>query len=133
MRWMLDTDTCIGLIKRHPGAIRKLRGKSIGQVGISSITLAELAFGVGKSSKRQEAEAALGEFLLALEVASFGESAALHYGGVRALLERRGKPIRPLDTLIAAHALAEDVILVTHDSTEFQRVEGLRTEDWLAK
>ena len=131
MRWMLDTDTCIALIKSDPGAIRKLRGKAIGQVGISSITLGELAFGVGKSNRPLEARAALDEFLLALEVAPFDERAALHYGGVRASLERRGKPIGPLDTLIAAHALAEDVVLVTHNSGEFRRVEGLRTEDWV--
>jgi len=131
MRWMLDTDTCIALIRRNAGAVRKLRGKSIGQVGISSITLAELAFGVGKSSRPAEAEAALGEFLLALEVAAFGESAAFHYGAVRASLESRGKPIGPLDTLIAAHALAEDVTLVTHNSAEFRRVAGLRIEDWV--
>ena len=131
MRWMLDTDTCIALIKKHPGAIKKLRGKSIGQVGISSVTLGELAFGVRKSSKQPEAEAALGEFLLALEVAPFGERAAMRYGQVRASLERRGKPIGPLDTLIAAHALASDVVLVTHNSGEFGRVDGLRTEDWV--
>ena len=131
MRWMLDTDTCIALIKKHPGAIRRLRGKSIGQVGISSITLGELAFGVRKSSKPQDAEAALGEFMLALEVAPFDDTAALHYGEVRASLERRGKPIGPLDTLIAAHALAAKVVLVTHNSGEFGRVEGLRTEDWI--
>lgn len=131
MRWMLDTDTCIALIKSHPSAIRKLRGKTIGQIGISSITLGELAFGVAKSSRPLEARAALGEFLLSLEVAPFDERASLHYGGVRASLERRGKPIGPLDTLIAAHALAEDVVLVTHNSAEFRRVEGLRTEDWV--
>ena len=87
---------------------------------------------MGKSTRAVEAEAALGEFLLALEVASFDERAALHYGGVRASLEQRGKPIGPLDTLIAAHALAEDVILVTHNAAELRRVDGLRTEDWLA-
>lgn len=132
MRWMLDTDTCIALIKKNSGAIRKLRGKSIGQVGISSITLGELAFGVRKSSKPAESESALGEFLLALEVAHFDESAALRYGEVRASLERRGKPIGPLDTLIGAHALSIDVVLVTHNAGEFGRVAGLRTEDWIS-
>ena len=132
MRWMLDTDTCIALIKQHPeGALKKLRGKSTGQVGISSITLGELAFGASKSSKSKESYAALGEFLLPLDVADFDDRAAMQYGEVRALLARDGTPIGPLDTLIAAHALAIEAILVTHNTREFERVQGLRLEDWL--
>jgi tRNA(fMet)-specific endonuclease VapC len=132
MRWMLDTDTCIALIKQHPdAALKKLRGKSTGQVGISSITLGELAFGASKSSKSKESYAALGEFLLPLDVAEFGDRAAMQYGEVRALLAQQGKPIGPLDTLIAAHALAIEAVLVTHNTREFGRVQGLRVEDWL--
>ncbi len=132
MKWMLDTDTCIAIIKRQPeSALRKLRGKSIGQVGISSITLGELAFGAAKSARREVSRAALGEFLLALEIAAFDESAAMQYGDVRASLARSGKPIGPLDTFIAAHALAIDAVLVTHNTREFGRLEGLRLEDWL--
>lgn len=132
MRWMLDTDTCIAIIKRHPdSALRKLRGKSIGQVGISSITLAELAFGAAKSSRTKESHAALNEFLLPLEIAVFDHDAAMMYGEVRASLTQRGKPIGPLDTLIAAHALAIDAVLVTHNTREFSRVTGLRLEDWV--
>lgn len=133
MRWMLDTDTCIAIIKRQPeNALRKLRGKSIGQVGISSITMGELAFGAEKSSKAKESRAALSEFLLALEIAPFEDEAAMRYGEVRAALERHGRPIGPLDTLIAAHALAIDAVLVTHNTREFRRVNGLRIEDWLS-
>lgn len=129
---MLDTDTCIAIIKKQPGnALRKLRGKSIGQLGISSITLSELAFGAAKSNKPDDANAALAEFMLALEVAPFDGDAATIYGTVRASLERRGTPIGPLDTLIAAHALALDAVLVTHNAREFSHVAGLRTEDWL--
>jgi tRNA(fMet)-specific endonuclease VapC len=131
MKWMLDTDTCIAIIKKHPGALKKLRGKSIGQVGISAITLGELAFGAAKSNQPAEANAALGDFLLALEVAPFNEHAAMHYGPVRASLSRRGKPIGPLDTLIASHARALEVVLVSHNAREFGRVEGLRVDDWL--
>ena len=131
MKWMLDTDTCIAIIKKNPGALRKLRGKSIGQVGLSSVTMGELAFGAGKSSRPPEAHAALSEFLLALEIAAFDDQAAMHYGEVRASLARRGKPIGPLDTLIAGHAVAIDAILVTHNTREFARVEGLSLEDWL--
>lgn len=132
MRWMLDTDTCIALIKRQPEtAIRKLRGKPTGQVGISSITLAELAFGASKSSRPKDSHAALGEFLLPLDVAQFDELAAMHYGDVRAALAKAGTPIGPLDTLIAAHAVSLDAILVTHNTREFSRVRDLRIDDWL--
>lgn len=132
MKWMLDTNTCIAIIKKHPAALRKLRGKSIGQVGISSITQGELAFGAAKSNRSKDAQAALGEFLLALEVAAFDEPAAMKYGDVRASLERRGRPIGPLDTLIGSHASVLDVILVTNNTKEFSRIEGLRIEDWTA-
>jgi tRNA(fMet)-specific endonuclease VapC len=131
MKWMLDTDTCIALIKKHPFALRKLSGRSIGQVGVSSITVGELAYGASKSRKSAEAHAALSEFFLALEIAAFDEQAALRYGEVRAWLSSRGKPIGPLDTLIAGHAIAADAILVTHNTREFSRVQGLRLEDWL--
>lgn len=130
MKWMLDTDTCIAVIKKHPIALKKLRGKSIGQVGISSITLSELAFGAEKSNHPKDARDALDEFLLALDVTAFDEGAAMRYGDVRASLERRGRPIGPLDTLIGSHAHALDVILVTHNTREFSRIDGLRLEDW---
>ena len=131
MKWMLDTDTCIAIIKKHPVALKKLRGKSIGQVGLSSITLGELAFGADKSSRPNDAHVALSEFLLALEMAAFDDHAAMRYGEVRASLARRGKPIGPLDTLIASHAHALDVILVTHNTREFAQIEDLRLEDWI--
>jgi tRNA(fMet)-specific endonuclease VapC len=130
MRWMLDTDMCIVIIKKHPVALKKLRGKSVGQVGISSITLGELAFGAEKSGRSSQAHEALGEFLVALEVASFDDASAMAYGKVRASLEQRGKPIGPLDTLIGSHALEIDVVLVTHNTREFSRIDGLRLEDW---
>lgn len=132
MRWMLDTDTCIAMIKRRPdGILRRLSGKSIGQVGMSSITLAELSYGTVRSSRPTESQAALRDFLLALEVAAFDEAAARQYGTVRADLAQRGAPIGPLDTLIAVHALALDAVLVSHNVREFKRVRDLRCEDWL--
>jgi tRNA(fMet)-specific endonuclease VapC len=133
MKWMLDTDTCIAIIKRKPEtALKKLRGKSIGQVGISTITLSELTFGVAKSSRKEQANEALSEFIIALEVAPFESDAAYAYGGVRASLEAGGIPIGPLDTLIGAHALSLDATLVTHNTREFSRIVGLRVEDWIA-
>lgn len=131
MNWMLDTDTCIAVIKKNPAALKKLRGKSIGQVGISTITLGELASGASKSDRPVEAHEALSEFLLALEVAPFDDDAAVSYGLVRAALARGGKPIGPLDTLIAGHARALSAILVTHNTREFARVTNLKVEDWL--
>jgi tRNA(fMet)-specific endonuclease VapC len=131
MKWMLDTDTCIAIIKGKPASVlKKLRGKLLGQVGISSITLGELAFGAAKSGRRDEARSALAEFLLALEIASFDAEAAASYGQGRAWLEKRGAPIGPLDTLIAAHAIALDVTLVTHNTREFSRIDAVRLEDW---
>ena len=130
MKWMLDTDSCIAIIKKHPVALKKLHGKSIGQVGLSSITLGELAFGAAKSSRPKDARDALHEFLLALEVAAFDDQSAMRYGEVRAALARGGKPIGPLDTLIGSHARSLDVILVTHNTREFARIKDLRLEDW---
>lgn len=132
MRWMLDTDTCIGLIRhRSATALKKLGSRSVGQVGISSITLSELAYGAARSQAPEQSRAALEEFLLPLVVAPYDDAAAFAYGGIRATLASAGTPIGPLDTLIAAHALALDVTLVTHNRREFERVEGLRVDDWL--
>ena len=132
MRWMLDTNVCIAIIRRQPeSTLKRLRGKTIGQVGISSITLAELEFGAAKSRQSEQARHALAEFLLPLEIAVFDDTAAAAYGLVRARLERKGKPIGPLDTLIAAHALAVVAILVTNNLREFRRVPGLSVENWV--
>lgn len=133
MKWLLDTNTCISIIRRRPDlALRRLRGKPIGQVGISSITLAELEFGAAKSSRSEQARLALIEFLLPLEIVDFDASAAGVYGLVRAALEKKGRPIGPLDTLIAAHALDIESVLVTNNTREFRRVPGLAIEDWTA-
>ena len=132
MKWMLDTNICIAIIRRRPeAALRRLRGKAIGQVGISSLTLAELQYGAARSREPAAARDALAEFVLALEVAPFDDAAAAIYGEVRAQLESRGQPIGPIDTLIAAHALALDTVLVTNNVREFRRVRGLVVEDWL--
>ena len=129
---MLETDTCIAVIKRQPeAALKKLRGKSVGQVGISSVTLSELSYGAAASAKPADNLEALREFLLPLVVAPYDDACALVYGTVRAALEKKGRPIGSLDTLIAAHALALDAVLVTHNTREFSRVAGLRLEDWL--
>jgi tRNA(fMet)-specific endonuclease VapC len=132
MKWMLDTDTCIALIKRKPpNLIKRLQAKAVGDIGISSITLAELRFGAANSSRQEQNRTALDQFLLPLDIVAFDELAADSYGNVRAELEVRGTPIGPLDTLIAGHALSLNVVLVTHNVAEFKRVKGLRLDDWL--
>lgn len=132
MKWMLDTNICIALIKRQPlQLLRELNSHAVGDVGISTITLAELEFGVAKSVQQEKNKAALEEFVMPLEVALFDDAAAQHYGRVRGLLEQRGTPIGSLDTLIAGHALSLNVTLVTNNTKEFRRVTGLKLEDWL--
>jgi tRNA(fMet)-specific endonuclease VapC len=129
---MLDTDTCVALIKRQPRElIKRLQTKAVGDVGISSITLAELRYEVAKSARVEQNRNALDQFLLPLDIAAFDDLAADSYGNVRATLETAGKPIGPLDTLIAGHALSLNVVLVTHNTAEFKRVTGLRLDDWL--
>jgi tRNA(fMet)-specific endonuclease VapC len=133
MRFMLDTDSCIALIKRKPSSIlRRLTSLSPGEAGISAVTLAELRYGVAKSAQNETNRLALDEFLLPLEVADFDGPAAESYGIVRAALEKAGTPIGPLDTQIGAHALSLGAILVTHNSREFRRIPGLAVEDWLS-
>lgn len=100
------------------------------ELGISAVTLAELRYGADKSKDPAKNHAALDGFLAALEIAEFDAAAADWYGGVRADLERRGCPIGPLDTMIAAHALRLAIPLVTANVSEFCRVTGLTVEDW---
>ena len=133
MRFMLDTDACIALIKRKPAKLlRKIGALAPGEAGISAVTLAELRFGVAKSVQRERNARALDEFLLPLEIADFDEAAAASYGKARAAVEAAGRPIGPLDTLIGAHALSLGAILVTHNIREFRRIPGLIVADWIA-
>lgn len=132
MMRMLDTDICIALIKqRSPELVVKLKKHKPGEVAISSITLAELHFGVSKSAQPEKNRAALDQFLLPLEILAFDDAAAECYGRVRAALEIEGTPIGPLDTLIAGHALSVNGTVVTNNVREFSRVRGLRVENWI--
>jgi tRNA(fMet)-specific endonuclease VapC len=133
MRYLLDTNICIAMIRgRSDAVVAKLRRHKIGSVGISSITLAELQHGVAKSSDPGRNAVALAHVVAPLEVLPFDVRAAAAYGRVRAGLERKGTPIGPLDTLIAAHAVALGVTLVTSNEREFARVTGLRVENWMS-
>ncbi len=130
MRYMLDTNICIYAIKHKPDAVvAALRAHADRGIGVSSITVAELYFGVEKSGSARNREA-LRHFLEPLEIADFDATAAEIYGRVRQQLEGAGTPIGPLDTQIAAHALGLEVTLVTNNQREFERVEGLRVENW---
>ena len=133
MKYMLDTDACIALIKRKPASvIRRLSILAPGDAGISVITLAELRFGVMKSAAVERNTAALDDFLLPLEIADFDTSAAKAYGQVQAGLEKAGTPIGPLDTQIGAHALSLGAVLVTNNVREFRRIPGLKIGNWIA-
>ena len=128
---LLDTNICIYLIKRKPQKVLdRLRATKISEVAISSVTLAELEYGVAKSSRPQENGDALAAFIAPLEILHFDETAATCYGTLRANLERQGRPIGSLDMLIAAHALSLGCTLVTNNEREFSRVSGLRIENW---
>lgn len=132
MRLMLDTNTCIALIKRKPvNALQKFNKYQVGDIGISAVTLAELRYGVSKSQHQAKNQTALDEFMLPLEVAAFDEQATVAYGVLRAALEKQGTPIGPLDTMIAAHALSLSVTLVTNNMREFNRVPKLTVIDWI--
>lgn len=132
MKYLLDTNICIYLIKKQDKhVLNKFKKLVLGDVGISSVTLSELLHGVYKSEHIQKNHAALDEFILPLEVMSYDEEAALHYGMLRAHLEKRGTPIGPLDMMIAAHAKSLNVILVTNNKREFMRVPELQVENWV--
>ncbi|WP_223246695.1 type II toxin-antitoxin system tRNA(fMet)-specific endonuclease VapC [Sulfuriferula thiophila] len=127
---MLDTNICIYIINaRPPAVLARFRKEHLGSIGISSVTAAELAFGVAKSGSARNHEA-LEMFLATLEIMPFDASTIWHYGELRAELERRGQPIGALDTMIAAHALAANTILVTNNTREFVRVPALRLQNW---
>jgi len=131
MKLMLDTNICIYIIKQQPAAVLKhFLEYQIGDICISSITLAELRFGVAKSVHRDKNANALDEFIVPLEVAAFDEAAALAYGDIRETLERVGTPIGSMDMLIAAHAVSLGVSLVTNNTREFARVASLTIVDW---
>ena len=131
MKFMLDTNICIELIRRRsPNILLRLQQCSPGDVGMSSITLAELEFGVHKSRMPDRNKLALAEFAAPLEILTFDDLAAASYGELRALLERQGQPIGSMDTLIAAHALSRGLTLVTNNEREFRRVPGLRITNW---
>lgn len=132
MKYLLDTNICIELIrKKSDKLVKQLTDLRVGDVGVSTITVAELQFGALKSRDPEQNLLALEQFLFPLAIADFGYDAAAAYGQLRAQLERKGMSIGSMDLLIAAHALSLDLTLVTNNTKEFARVPNLSLEDWV--
>jgi len=132
MNYLIDTNTCIYIMNRRPrGIIDKCRQFQPGDIAVSAITVSELQYGVAKSSSPLKNQSRLDEFLLPFDILPYDEAVAQVYGTIRSRLEKQGKPIGPLDFLIAAHALSRGLILVTNNEKEFARIQNLRIENWL--
>ena len=132
MKLLLDTNICIYLIKRKPPEVLQMFNTyQVGDLGISSITVAELEYGVQKSQFPSRNQQALEQFLLPLQIVDFDNAAAVIYGNIRAILEKRGTPIGSLDTLIAAHAVSLQITLITNNVKEFSRVPNLELDNWM--
>ncbi len=128
---LLDTNICIYIINaRPPAVLARFRQHRLGDIGLSSVVAAELAFGVAKSRSPRNRQA-LEMFLAPLFILPFDDAAVWTYGDLRADLERRGTPIGSLDTMIAAHALSQQALLVTNNTREFAKVSGLQLDDWV--
>ena len=130
LKYMLDTNIAIHVIKRRPFDMLAIFNQHAGQLCISSITLAELLHGVEKSAFIDKNLKNVENFISRLEVLEYGNKAASHYGDIRADLERKGTPIGVNDLHIAGHARSEGLIIVTNNVREFERVPGLRLENW---
>jgi tRNA(fMet)-specific endonuclease VapC len=133
VKYLLDTNICIYIIKRHPPAtVDRIRSIAPDDVAVSTITVAELEYGAAKSRHPDRNRIALLEFLLPLTILDFDQRAAAAYGSLRAALEAKGEPIGAMDMLIAAQARSGGLVLVTNNAREFRRVGGLQVENWVA-
>ena len=131
LKFMLDTNICIFTIKNRPEEVREAFKRHSGQLSISTVTLMELIYGAEKSANPERNLADVEGFAARLDVLPYDTQAAAHSGQLRAELARIGKPIGPYDQMIAGHARAQGLILVTNNLREFERVPGLRVEDWV--
>ncbi|MBN8562313.1 MAG: type II toxin-antitoxin system VapC family toxin [Leptolyngbya sp. UWPOB_LEPTO1] len=131
MQYLLDTNICIYLIKqRPPKVLERFSNLALSDIGISSITVAELEYGVCKSQQQEKNRNALMQFLILLEIVAFDQAAATLYGAIRSDLESRGLVIGAMDMLIAAHALSLSVTLVSNNVREFSRIANLSLQNW---
>jgi tRNA(fMet)-specific endonuclease VapC len=130
LEYMLDTNICIYVIKNRPAALRERFDQLAEKLCISTITLGELLYGVEKSARRSQNLEAVEQFTARLEVLPFSAKAAAHFGQIRAELARAGRPCGAYDMLIAAHARSEGLMLITNNIREFERMPGLRIDNW---
>lgn len=130
LKYLLDTNIVIYTMKKRPPKVQKRFEAHDGQMAISSVTYAELVFGCERSSDPKRNFAILEGFVGRIEILSFDQPAAEHFGEIRAVLYAKGQPIGPYDMMIAAHARAQGLVLVTNNQKEFRRVDGLRLENW---
>jgi tRNA(fMet)-specific endonuclease VapC len=131
VKYLLDTNICIYLIKKqYPEILSKLLRVGFDKIGISTITLAELEYGVANSNRTFEVQTALLEFILPFEILDFNYTAASFYGKIRKELKDKGQPISDMDMLIASIAMANELIMVTNNEKEFKRISGLKIENW---
>ncbi len=131
MTYLLDTDTCIAVLRQKPAALARLQSLSPDDCGISAITSYELFAGAEKARDAKSERAKLDQFFAVVDVLDFDEAASAEAAAIRATLEKAGTPIGPYDLLIAGHALVLGVILVTGNTNEFRRVSGLQLENWM--
>ncbi|MFC3853926.1 tRNA(fMet)-specific endonuclease VapC [Salinispirillum marinum] len=131
LKYMLDTNIVIYVIKRRPIEVLEVFNLHAGQMCVSSITLAELLHGAEKSAKPEHNLRQVEEFFSRLDILDYGQKAAAHYGQIRTELERKGTPIGVNDLHIAGHARSEGLTLVTNNMREFERIEALRLENWV--
>ena len=131
LEYMLDTNICIYVIKDRPAELRERFDRLAEQLCISTITLGELLFGAEKSARQSQNLRAIEEFSERLEVVPFSAKAAAHFGQIRAELAWRGTPCGAYDMLIGAHARSEGMVLVTNNIREFERMPGLRVDNWI--
>ncbi len=131
MNYLLDTNICIYIIKKQPaGVLQQVLCRQPGEIAISTITLAELEYGVARSRYPDRNRVALLQFVLSFTILGFDQRASTEYGRIRSLLESKGRPIGPMDLLLAAQAKSHNLILVTNNEKEFRRIDGLRVENW---
>jgi len=132
MKFLLDTNICIYIINKKPiSVIERLQAKQPHDVAISTITIAELEYGISRSSSPDQNRVALLEFLIPFSILDFDHMAAVHYGSIRCSLEAKGRPIGPMDLLLAAQARSRNLTLVTKNEREFRRVAELKVENWI--
>lgn len=130
LKFMLDTNICIFTIKNKPEHVREHFNLNASRMCISSITLMELIYGAEKSQAPERNLAVVEGFVSRLEVLDYDAQAAIHSGQIRAELARKGTPVGPYDQMIAGHARSRGLVVVTNNLREFERIPGIRTEDW---